>query len=126
LTHITLPVILIPMSKDITSSEFPISRFTSRYGDLRTIWKVSEDEYKMTGKSRFVRAGNDDKRVIYIDLEGGPFVAIGEEIALLGVVSDKRFVSALKFNDNEKDLNTDEEFTSVSIMVSTVCEKVEM
>ena len=114
------------MSKDITSTEFPISRFTSRYGDLRTIWKVSEDEYKMTGKSRFVRAGSDDKRVIYIDLEGGPFVAIGEEIALLGVVSDKRFVSALKFNENEKDLNTDEEFTSVSITVSTVCEKVEM
>jgi len=114
------------MSKDITSSEFLICQFPSRYGDLRQIWKVSENEFKMTGKSRFVRAGSDNTRVIYIDLEGGPFVAIGEEIAFLGVINDKRFVSALKFNDNEKDPNTDEEFTSVSIMVSPFCEKVEM
>ena len=103
-----------------------MSSFESRYGDRRTVWKISESEYKMTGKWNYQRTGGDATRVLYIDPEGGPFICIGDMIADLGVVSDKRYISELKNLEPEKDKMTGEELYSIAIKVSTIREKVEL
>ena len=115
------------MSDDITSPIFPISRFSSRYGADRKVFKVSESEYKMVGPMRYCRTGGDSKRVLYMDPEGGPFICVGDSIAdALGVVSDTRYISEVKGLGTEKDPMTGEELSVIGIKVSAIREKVDL
>ena len=113
------------MNEDITSSYFPISRFASRYGDDRKVFKVSENEYKLVGSMRYCRTGGDADRVLYMDPEGGPFICVGDSIAdSLGVVSDNRYICEVKGLGTEKDPMTGEELSVIGIKVSPIKEKV--
>jgi len=115
------------MSEDITSPLLPISRFASRYGDDRKVFKVSDNEYKLVGQMRYCRTGGDSKRVLYMDPEGGPFICVGDSIAdALGVVADKRYISEVKGLGTEKDPMTGEELSVIGIKVSVIREKVEL
>lgn len=103
-----------------------MSSFNSRYGDRRTVWKTSANEYKLMGKMRYCRTGGDSKRVLYMDPEGGPFICVGDAIADLGVVSDTRYISEVKGLGTEKDTMTGEELSVIGIKVSAIREKVEL
>jgi hypothetical protein len=112
------------MSSDTTVLPWIVSRFNSRYGDDRRVWKVSENEYKIVGKSHFMRGATDGKRTIFADFEGGPMVAIGDDLMQYGIVGDTRFVSEIVIGD-EKDAMTGENLSSVTFKVSAIREKVD-
>jgi len=117
-------ILIDHMSNTDTILPWIVSSFNSRYGDRRTVWKLSENEYKIEGHSRFMRGGSNDKRLIYADFEGGPMVAIGDDLMMYGIVGDGRFVSEIFMEDSE-DPMTKEKLSSVRFKVSAFREKVD-
>lgn len=111
------------MNSDTTILPWIVSRFESRYGDDRRVWKISSNEYKIVGKSHFMRGGADGKRTLYADFEGGPMVVVGDDLMQYGIVGDNRYVSEIIMGE-EKDLMTGEKLSSVTIKVSSIREKV--
>lgn len=83
------------MKQKATEIKYPIS-FVSRYGDKRTITKIGENEFSISGESSFYRAGtNPDTGVLeYADFEGGPFVAVGGKWWELGGVIESVSIPA--------------------------------
>jgi hypothetical protein len=60
-----------------------IIELKSRYGDKRTLKKLSKVDgkesktYKLIHNSPYIREGRDSKGLKFIDLEGGPFIEEG-------------------------------------------------
>ena len=55
---------------------------TSRYGKIRTVTHVEGNWYRVSGLSRYYRAGcePDSQEVCYFDFEGGPFISTRNEL----------------------------------------------
>jgi len=56
--------------------------FKSRYNQTRTITKESDDSYLVEGESKYYRAASNEGEdgIWMVDFEGGPFIAVGEQL----------------------------------------------
>lgn len=89
--------------------------FKSRYGDPRTVVRLNENQYVISGPSNYGRAGNspNGKGLGFVDMEGGPFIAVGDDISFFMVKGDKRRITKVEFDPNEKR----EKYSSVIVTV---------
>jgi hypothetical protein len=72
----------------------------SRNGDKRTLLKVSENEYTLSGRSLYHRMGwNEGGVVNFMDFEGGPFISVGLPISLFGAKHDERKIVDIKVEE---------------------------
>lgn len=70
-----------------------MNKFTvqSRYGEPRTIEKIDDQTYILSGKSHFCRGGEG-----MADLEGGPFLMVGHDFYKLGIITEVKFLHSDK------------------------------
>ena len=70
-----------------------VDKFTvkSRYGEPRTIEKVDDQTYILSGESHFCRGGEG-----MVDLEGGPFLKVGYDFYELGIITEVKFLPSDK------------------------------
>jgi hypothetical protein len=74
----------------------------SRYGDKRTLLKVADDKYTLSGRSLYHRLGwLKDGTIEFMDFEGGPFVTIGSPVSLFGAKHDDRKIVHLEVKEGE-------------------------
>lgn len=73
-----------------------------RYGQKRAITKISDNEYILEGDSHYCRGGLLNNGAKFFDLEGGPFVSIGDKISFLEV-EDERKVIDFEGLDSDKE-----------------------
>lgn len=74
----------------------------SRNGDKRTLLKVSDDQYTLSGRSLYHRLGWDkDGTIQFMDFEGGPFVTLGSSVSLFGAKHDERKIVHLEVKEGE-------------------------
>jgi len=74
----------------------------SRNGDKRTLLKVSDDQYILSGRSLYHRMGWDKEGIVqFMDFEGGPFVSIGTPISFYGAKHDERKIIDIKVENAE-------------------------
>jgi hypothetical protein len=87
------------------------NKFTvqSRYGEPRTIEKIDDQTYTLSGKSHFCRGGEG-----MVDLEGGPFLKVGYDFYELGIITEVKFLptdkegfAKIKVVVNDKDNSQD-------------------
>lgn len=67
----------------------------SRYGQPRVLKKVGDNEYTISGKSSYMRWGSGKEGIEYADFDGGPFIAIGADIAFFGAKDDSRRITKI-------------------------------
>ena len=75
----------------------------SRYGEPRTLRRVNEDTYTLTGVSRYHRCGSniENTGLAFIDLEGGPFIHINEPVSFYGADGDDRTITKVELAETE-------------------------
>lgn len=59
-----------------TDSTTPVTEWycRSRYGQLRTLKKLDDNRYKVSGRSTYMRSGGSPDSGFFIDFQGGPFI----------------------------------------------------
>lgn len=72
--------------------------FKSRYGKDRRLTKIEDSLYALEGVTMFTRGCFNDGGIEYFDLEGGPFVQVGDTITdtFFGLVKDDRKIISIK------------------------------
>jgi len=57
-------------------------KFKSRYGQTRTITEQSDGSFIVEGETEYYRVGSNDSSdgIWMVDFEGGPFIAVGDEL----------------------------------------------
>ena len=73
-----------------------MKKINSRYGDVRLIEDIGHGWFVMTGRSRFVRGGMNDSNtdLLYLDVEGGPFVEVGDDLGFGRIIKIETAQSA--------------------------------
>ena len=80
----------------------------SRYGILRIFEDDEVDTVILTGESLCTRYGGDLHNLTYIDLEGGPFIEVGEDLEqyfddkitriVTEIIPDEKEKTIIKYN----------------------------
>lgn len=85
-----------------------IKTFHSRNGTERRVYRESDDSMIVEGTTRYMRGGQIRTGGMFVDFEGGPFVAEGDTIRdLFGIGSDQtieRIEPMLDTPPNQPDL----------------------
>lgn len=83
--------------------EVVTAKNTSRYGDERKVYKISDDEYRIIGKSLYMRSGRataESEAVNMVDFEGGPYIELGMKASMFGI-PDTRIITKLEIVNDE-------------------------
>jgi hypothetical protein len=77
-----------------------VATIKSRYGQIRTLWKVSDNVYHLKGESYYTRSsyGPDSSM---IDFEGGPCICSGQKLSPQFEIEDQREIVSVQWIDAE-------------------------
>lgn len=77
-----------------------VNTFTSRFGALRTLRAISSSVYQIEGESIYHRCGYNEggTEISFADMEGGPFVQLGDCISFYGAKNDSRRIIKIELD----------------------------
>lgn len=78
-----------------------VATILSRYGVVRTLCEYGPNTYRLGGESHYGRYGykEDGSGLLFADMEGGPFVQLGDAISFFGAKNDERRISKIALDE---------------------------